>query len=280
MPQNGFHGLVGLAAARAFTGRVPSEAAASFAGGTVLGAMLPDADMYPTAIAFLAGRGDLTYTLHRTATHSLLAAGIALGIGLALRGRRPAVGWGVIGLALGIATHLLLDAFLWFAPLDLFWPLSHVPFAAGTWYWPRDGDGGSALLPVLDFWGLEHAGHATGRHLPAVIGRPDLLPNLREALELPAFACFLLALRRIRSGAGTAIAAGQTNSPPHHLTTRKLELAAWSLGAVALVTAFLLPAKWQQVLVFTPYLLVFTPYCWRLAWQSRDAVAYWSAGRG
>src|SRR5262245_43298331 len=78
-------------------------------------------------------------------------------------------------MALGMLTHVCLDAFFWFAPLDLFWPFSHLP-------------ADRPILPVLDLW-------APARPLPAVLGKKDLLVNLREAFDFAAFALYLMALR-------------------------------------------------------------------------------------
>lgn len=155
MPQNGFHGLVGLATARLLARRVPSPEA--FVPGVVLGSMLPDIDMYPTAIAVLMGHKELIYVIHRSATHSLLFVGVlCLGAALFARCR-----WLLLGLAVGVLTHLTLDIFFWFAAIDLFWPFGR---------------------PV-DLWGE--------------IRRVPLWLNIREAFEFAAFALFLGALRRI-----------------------------------------------------------------------------------
>jgi membrane-bound metal-dependent hydrolase YbcI (DUF457 family) len=248
MPQNGFHGLVGLAAARWSVPHVPVAVAEPFAGGIVLGAMLPDIDMYPTAIAFLAGRHDLIYVIHRTLTHSLLAVLVVAGVGAALLRRSPAGAWAGFGLALGMLTHCVLDLFLWFAPIDLFWPFSRLP-------------AGAPLLPVIDLW--------TGvRPLPGLFGRPYLLRNLLSALELAAFALYLLALRRLaaRGPKGDGIASG----------IRRWERWTWAGFGVAVVGAFVLSNTLQEVLVHVPYLLALVPYCWRQAILLRAQIARWS----
>src|ERR1051326_154960 len=155
MPQNGFHGLIGLATAKALAKRVPGAAAQPFVAGIVLGSMLPDVDMYPTGIAFLLKRADLTYVIHRTATHSLLFAFALLLLGLIPRTR-----WLFIGLSLGVCTHILLDTFFWFTQIDMFWPFS------------RLGTG----LPIVNLWSHERL---TG-----------LWANFREAFESAALALF------------------------------------------------------------------------------------------
>jgi membrane-bound metal-dependent hydrolase YbcI (DUF457 family) len=131
MPQNGFHGLVGLAVAKQVAPRVDAAATEPFVAGVTLGAMLPDIDVNPTAIAFLVNK-DLTYAVHRTFTHSLLAIAILTVAGAIVRRRARATSWVCFGLALGITTHVLLDIFFWFAQIDLFWPFSHFPRSAGS----------------------------------------------------------------------------------------------------------------------------------------------------
>jgi hypothetical protein len=155
MPQNGFHGLVGLATARALAKKLPEPEA--LVPGIVLGSMLPDIDMYPTAIAVLLRRSDLMYVIHRSATHSLLFVLLLWVIAAAIPRRR----WILFGLGIGVITHIALDIFFWFAPIDLFWPFGH----------------------EIDLWGgIKLAG---------------FLINIREAFEFAAFALLLGALRRI-----------------------------------------------------------------------------------
>jgi membrane-bound metal-dependent hydrolase YbcI (DUF457 family) len=248
MPQNGFHGLVGLAVAKGVTPRAPAAAAQPLAVGITLGAMLPDIDMYPTAVVFLLGRPDLIYVMHRTLTHSLLAILIVAGLGAVLRRRSTAGAWACWGLSLGMLTHVFLDAFFWFAPLDLFWPLSHLP-------------PGKPVMPVIDLW-------SSVRPLPAVLGKPDLLVNLREACEFAAFALYLMTLRRVTRRANTPAGACAGLG--------RWERWAWAGFGIALVGAWVLPRGLQEVLVVGPYLLAFAPYCWRQTVRLRGAVARWS----
>jgi membrane-bound metal-dependent hydrolase YbcI (DUF457 family) len=119
--------------------------------------MLPDIDMYPTAIAVLLKHKELVYVIHRTATHSILFVALLALAGLVLTRHR----WLLFGLALGVVTHVAIDTFLWLAPIDLFWPFGH----------------------RIDLW--------------EGVGRPPLLLNIREAFEFGAFAIFLRCLGRI-----------------------------------------------------------------------------------
>jgi membrane-bound metal-dependent hydrolase YbcI (DUF457 family) len=276
MPQNGFHGLMGLAVAKWVAPRAPAAVAEPFVATVTLGAMLPDIDAYPAAVLFLMGRHDLTYAVHRTLTHSLLAILIVAAVGVGLR-RSPRAAWACWGLSLGMATHAFLDTFFWFAQLDFFWPFSHLPPDA-------------PVLPVIDLW--RHA-----RPLPGLFGNRDFLANLREAFELAAFALYLMALRRVtqqRSGlqapSSKLHVRGDSLPLDHELppsqpgawslepgaALRRWERWAWAGFVVALAAAFLLPNGLQQVLVYTPYLLALAPYCWRQTWQQRESIARWS----
>ena len=236
---------MGLAVAKAAAPYLPAQTAPYWVTGITLGAMLPDIDMYPTALAFLAGKHDWVYLIHRSATHSLLLIAVLALAGALFGLRSPTGQWTCFGLSLGVATHVLLDAFFWFAPLDLFWPLSHLP-------------PGHPLLPILNLWS------------GAVI--PSLWLNLRDACEFAASALFLLALRRISVRAG--------KPAPEARGLKRWEIAAWIAFAVGIVGAFLFVAKpgRQVILVEAPLLLAFMPYSWLAAYREREAIAVWCQG--
>jgi membrane-bound metal-dependent hydrolase YbcI (DUF457 family) len=170
MPQNGFHGLFGLWTARKLAPFAPSGELPPFAIGVVIGSMVPDLDMYPTGIAFLFGHSELTYVIHRTATHSLLLALVILAIGLVIRRWR----WICVGLSIGACTHIALDTFFWFTQIDMFWPLSRL-------------DTG---LPIVNLWSQEKLS--------------GLWVNFREAFEYAAFALLLRSLRQMGTASGTS----------------------------------------------------------------------------
>lgn len=246
MPQNGLHGLFGLASARGLARFAPADYRSGWVGGLVLGAMLPDIDMYPTGVAFLLGRKDLVYVIHRTATHSLVVVALAIVAALLWRWRRPGPGWMVLGLALGSAGHAVLDVFFWFTEIDLFWPLSH---------WPPD----SPFLPMVDLW--------QGQRMEG------LAYNIREACE---FAAFALYLRMVQ------VAVRRFDETDRELAgMKKWEIALWVFFAIALATAFLFreTASRQNYVVTTPYLLAFLPYCWLKTWRNRDALSRWATGK-
>ena len=170
MPQNGFHGLFGLATAAMVVTRAPVAAAQPLTAGIVLGAMLPDVDMYPTGVAFLLKHAELTYVIHRTATHSLFFALMILLVGLSV----PRWRWACFGLSIGVCTHLALDTFFWFTQVALFWPFSRMDMG----------------LPIFNLWSEEKLS--------------GLWVNVREAFEFAAFALLLGSLRGIASHFGNA----------------------------------------------------------------------------
>lgn len=239
MPQNGLHGLIGLATAKVFARRVPAPLGNAFAGAIVGGAMLPDIDAYPTAIAFLIKPG-LTYVIHRSFTHSLLAILLVLVTGAVLQKRMPGIRTVCLGLALGMLTHDLLDMVFWFAQIRFLWPLEYL--APGH---PE------FILNVWQGW-----------------KPPTLVLNIREACEYLAFALLLLSLRRIaiRSGA----------DPTVPIKIRRVEIACWAYFGVTLATAFLLSESWQNVVVTAPYLMFFLPFCWLSVLSLRAEIRRWS----
>jgi membrane-bound metal-dependent hydrolase YbcI (DUF457 family) len=240
MPQNGFHGLVGLATAKALVPRVAPAVRTPFAFGLVFGAMLPDIDLYPTAVAVVAGVPDAVKIFHRSATHSVLFL-LLLVAAAVITKKRISTSWLFWGLALGVLGHEVLDIFFWFAQLDIMWPFSH---------WPAS----NPPFQVINIWTSDYKG---------------LVSNIRDAFEFVAFALFLYSLRkivlRIRPAAKVAI----------DLLVMRLMCAYF---VVALTTAFLFAGhtETQQKIVNFPFLLLFLPYCWWRAWVYREEIAQWA----
>ncbi len=119
MAQAGIHGLVGTAVRR-WTPEKPLLML-----GIVLGNLFPDLDNFAVAIATLTG--NTTDGLHRTFTHSFFTV---LGLWLLF------LVVGVIskqaqwqhfgsGFAMGMIMHILLDIFIWFGHVQLFWPFAY-----------------------------------------------------------------------------------------------------------------------------------------------------------
>lgn len=223
MAQAGFHGLLGLMAGPAIVRRLPLPARARRAAllGFVLGNFLPDADVYAALMAAPL-IPDLAPTLHRGLTHSLLGA-LLPALGFSIAGRlsrdREVVGLG-IGLSLGIGSHIALDLIVWFAGLDLFWPL-----------------GTLGLMPMVNLWSWVRV--------------PPLLERLLAACEYLAFAAYFTYLGHLahQTGRGARMARAAT-----YLRGRML-----ALTALLLVLALALDELPFNVLHYTLWSLVSFP---------------------
>jgi membrane-bound metal-dependent hydrolase YbcI (DUF457 family) len=124
MAQAGIHGLIATA-----VGKI-TPARAWLMLGIVLGNLIPDADNLAVAIATVMKRP--TEGLHRTFTHSLftvLVVMIVFYLVGALTKQRRWSNLG-IGLGIGILMHILLDLLLWFAGVQILWP---IPYWLNLW---------------------------------------------------------------------------------------------------------------------------------------------------
>lgn len=122
MPHPGFHGVIALAARKAF----PTKQ--WFALGLVFGSMIPDADSYPQAFAVIARGMDphlAEEIFHRTFTHTLffpLAVALIFLLIHAFRREAKLLNFG-LGVAAGSAIlHSLLDVLGFFDGVGLLWP--------------------------------------------------------------------------------------------------------------------------------------------------------------
>ena len=119
MAQAGIHGLTGTAVRR----WTPTKPLLML--GIVLGNLFPDLDNFAVAIATVTG-GNVE-GLHRTFTHSLFTV---LGLWLlffvvgAITKQDKWRHFGA-GFAIGIIMHIILDIFIWFGHVQLFWPLAY-----------------------------------------------------------------------------------------------------------------------------------------------------------
>lgn len=214
------------------------------ATGLALGAMLPDIDLYPTSVAFLAGHKELVYAIHRTATHSLAAAVIVAAIALASWGK-PSLAWWCGGFALGVLTHIALDLFFWFEQLDVFWPFSHLP-------------PGHPLLGIPNLWARVH--------LPPIFNNPEGCRSLRDAFEFAAIGAFLVALDKV--------APRETGKRFFNFTVA----LCWVLFLIALVGVALWPWKKQIILVNVFTLLYLLPYAWIQTVKRGPEIGAWCLG--
>jgi membrane-bound metal-dependent hydrolase YbcI (DUF457 family) len=126
MPQAGIHGIVGTILRK----WMPRKEWLLL--GVVLGNLFPDLDNIAVAIATITK--STTEGLHRTFTHSIftiLAFVIVFYlVSLLTRDQK----WNNFGLGFGagILMHIVLDLFLWFNGVELFWPIK---FDLNFWSW-------------------------------------------------------------------------------------------------------------------------------------------------
>ena len=116
MAQAGMHALIGMLARKVTNKRQ------WLLLGVILGGIIPDMDNFGVAVATLAKLP--TAGIHRTATHSVFFA-LAIAVIFHLIGQvKKEVRWSNLGagLGIGILFHILLDIFLWFNGVALFWP--------------------------------------------------------------------------------------------------------------------------------------------------------------
>jgi hypothetical protein len=219
LPQNGFHSLIGAAVARRiWPGR------RLWVLGFVLGSMIPDVDVLPLAIMRLSGYWGPG--VHRTLTHSVfLIGGIFAAAGVAWPRWRGAASF-LAAFGLGMIGHVALDLLLWFAGVDLVWPLSERRGWAevNLWRWVR---------------------------LPALAGNPDAISNELAALEAVAYGLYLGYLR------GRAREAGTRRRLVRFIGV--VAAACWVLFPCYVVTG-LVWSEWKQnVIVYGPSIVLFFP---------------------
>jgi membrane-bound metal-dependent hydrolase YbcI (DUF457 family) len=126
MPQAGIHGMVGVAVRKWMPKRE------WLLLGVVLGNLFPDLDNIAVAVATVAKTP--TEGLHRTFTHSLFTVAALMIlfylVSLSTKDQR----WRNFGIGFGsgILMHIILDLFLWFNGVELFWPIR---FELNFWSW-------------------------------------------------------------------------------------------------------------------------------------------------
>jgi membrane-bound metal-dependent hydrolase YbcI (DUF457 family) len=116
MAQAGMHAMVGMIA-RKFTNKRQWLLL-----GAILGSFIPDMDNIGVAVATLAKLP--REGIHRTATHSVFFVLAVVLIFYVIGQVKKDIRWSNLGLGLGlgILCHSLLDIFLWFNGVALFWP--------------------------------------------------------------------------------------------------------------------------------------------------------------
>ncbi len=202
--------------------------------GFVLGNIIPDLD-FIAVISMYPVDQTLALHLHRGFTHSILAA-VALLVGV------WASSWLMqdrylrylgYGLALGVVGHFTKDLFLWFVPVDVFWPASIF-----------------GIIPMVDLWYWWSA--------------PPLLGRVMAAAELAAFGLYYNYL--IRSAVRL-----ETN-PEMLPTLRRFSTLCWFAWALLTALALDLPEATFEIYMYIPLGLIFMPSCLYLTWRMQNTI--------
>jgi membrane-bound metal-dependent hydrolase YbcI (DUF457 family) len=117
MAQAGIHAMVGMLT-RTYAGK-----RRWLLFGAILGSFVPDMDNFGVAVATLAKAP--TEGIHRTATHSIFFVMAVVAVFYVIGQVKKDARWSNLGfgLGLGLLLHSLLDIFVWFNGVALFWPL-------------------------------------------------------------------------------------------------------------------------------------------------------------
>jgi membrane-bound metal-dependent hydrolase YbcI (DUF457 family) len=237
MGQVGLHALTGLVLGDRLCEHVhsrPERRALMF--GFVLGNIAPDLD-FLAVVGVYPVNHSLALHVHRGFTHSLLAA-VALGLGFYLAGllmRDNYMRYLGYGLALGTVAHFTEDIFLWFAPVDIFWPASVY-----------------GLVPPVNIWGW--------------FSTPILTGRLLGAGELAAFAMYYDHLVRLARAYESDVEAVPA--------TGRMATVCWIAWAVLTALSFDLDSTHFDMYFYFPMGLIFMPACLYITFRMRTTIEF------
>lgn len=238
MGQVGLHGIFGLVVGEhLITPFVKQEAdrrAVMF--GFVFGNLAPDLD-FLAVVSLFPLDPDVAVSLHRGFTHSLLGAlamFTAFWVGSLLIRDRYMRYMG-IGLALGVMGHALKDLFLWFTPVDIFWPLSVY-----------------GVVPPINLWSWWTT--------------PPLMGRLMTAAELAAFGLFYDYLTRL--------ALEQRTNLDLVPTLQRMSTICWIAWVLQTALSLDLPETMIDMYLYIPMGLVFMPVCLYLTWRLQNTIEH------
>ncbi|HYF93156.1 MAG TPA: metal-dependent hydrolase [Symbiobacteriaceae bacterium] len=236
MGQVGLHGLTGLVVGEYLLSSYVEKPAARRAllFGFTMGNLIPDLD-FLAVVAMYPQDQALAMHLHRGFSHSLLAA-TALIVGFYAAGalmRDLYVRYLGYGLALGIVAHFTEDIFIWFSPVDIFWPASVFQ-----------------IIPPVNLWHWWST--------PPIVGR------LLGAAEFGAFALYYDYLVRL------AVAYG-TNEEIVPLA-RRMATACWTTWALLTALALDLPNRTFDLTLYVPMGIIFMPAVFYITWRMQATI--------
>jgi hypothetical protein len=236
MGQVGLHGLTGLTVGRYMLSSSVQNPTARRAllFGFQLGNLIPDLD-FLAVVAMYPRDHALAMNLHRGFSHSALGA-ISLLVGfysIAALMKDQYVRYFGYGLALGVCAHFTLDIFVWFSPVDVFWPASLFH-----------------LIPPVNIWSWYTEQPLTSRLLGAA-----------------EFAAFGLYFDYLVSLAVTH----QTNADMlQHV--RRFSTFCWTVFAVLTALAFDVPNPTFELYLYVPMGIVFMPACFYITWRMQATI--------
>lgn len=236
MGQVGLHAITGLAVGNyLLTPLVPhSTGRRALMYGFVLGNILPDLD-FLAVVGMYPVNQTLALHLHRGFSHSLLAAvalaaGFYVGATLLQDIYLKFLGY---GLSLGCVAHFVEDIFLWFTPVDIFWPASIY-----------------GLIPAVDLWWWYDT--------------PTLAGRLMGAAEFAAFALYYEYLSRL--------ALDQQTNLEHVPMLRRMVVVCWVIWAILSALAIDIPHTRFDIFLYVPMGIVFMPACLYLTWRMQNTI--------
>lgn len=236
MGQVGLHGLTSLVVGEYLLSHYVAKPAARRAlmFGFAMGNLLPDLD-FLAVVAMYPQDSALAMHLHRGFSHSLMAV-TALIVGFYAAGalmRDTYVRHLGYGLALGVVAHFTEDIFVWFAPVDIFWPASLFGF-----------------IPPIDIWKWWTT--------------PPLVGRLLGAAEFAAFALYYDYLVRLA-------VAYRTNEDVVPIA-RRMATACWIAWAILTALAVDLPNKTFEMALYVPMGIVFMPAVFYITWRMQATI--------
>lgn len=236
MGQVGLHALTGLVVGQQLLSDSVrgGEARRALLFGFVIGNIIPDLD-FIAVVGVYPVNHTLAWHLHRGFSHSLLAS-FAIGIGFyiaAVLMRDNYVRWLGYGLALGVASHFVEDIFIWFSPVDIFWPASVF-----------------GVIPPVNIWEW--------------FTTPPLVGQLLGAAEFAAFGIYYDYLASLAVSLGT----NREMVKP----TRRMATVCYLIWAVLTALCFDIPEPTFTLYLYIPMGVVFMPAVLYITWRMQDTI--------
>lgn len=236
MGQVGLHAITGLVVGQhllaSYVEEPPLRKALLF--GFVIGSIVPDLD-FLSVVGLYPVDPEMALHMHRGFTHSLLGATVIV-MGFYLAGviiKDNYARYLGYGLALGIIAHFTADIFMWFTPVDVFWPSSIF-----------------GVIPPIDLWSWYDT--------------PPLLGRLMGAAEFAAFAFYYQYL---------VFLIGSLKTDPELLQPlERMVNASWIAWCMTSAMAVDLSDSQFIMFMYIPMGVVFMPACYYLTWRAQQTI--------